>query len=202
MFKFDNPFAATTASAAGGKATPLAGLAGNVYAARRGSAASDENGMAAARSPTFGAGRREAPRAGRSGFSIDPARIEAYRRRSAGCIGMAEQADKDRHNASAKLAAQERQARRFIDERTKVPDDLAARIRQLQVESDAAEANYDAVSNEIQGILSVWGPIEKYVDERKADNLDDMRKQVDSQLWRDRQEYMDWLASRNEERQA
>ncbi len=201
MLKFDNPFSPTTASAAGGNATPLAGLAGSVYAARRG-AASSKNGTATAPSSTIGAGRREAPRAGRRGFSIDPARIEAYRRRSAGCMGMAEQADKDRRNASSNLAAQERQARRFIDERTKVPDDLAARIRQLQAESDAAEANYAAVSNEIQSILSVWNPIEKYVDERKADNLDDIRKQVDSQPWRDRQEYLDWYASLNEEGQA
>lgn len=201
MFKFDNPFSPTTASAAGGNATPLAGLAGSVYAARRG-ATSDENVTAAAPSSMFGAGRREAPRAGRRGFSIDPARLEAYRRRSAGCMGMAEQADKERRNASSNLAAQERQARRFIDERTKVPDDLVARIRQLQAASDAAEANYAAVSNDIQGILSVCDPIEKYVDERKADNLDDMRKQVDSQLWRDQQEQTDWLASFNRERRA
>jgi hypothetical protein len=117
-------------------------------------------------------------------------------------MGMAEQADEERRNASSNLAAQERQARRFIDERTKVPDDLVARIRQLQAASDAAEANYAAVSNDIQGILSVCDPIEKYVVERKADNLDDMRKQVDSQLWRDQQEQTDWLASFNRERRA
>lgn len=173
MLKFDNPFAAGAANA-DAKTLPQAG---NVYAARRVTAQSgaadgtSNTNASTARPLMYAAGRRER-RTGRAGFSIDPARLESYRRRAAGCRGMTEKADDDRRKAGKALDTQKYQARRFIDNGQKVPTDLVARMKELQVQSDAAEANYAAVSEEIQGILSIAEHIEKYADEHKAQGSD------------------------------
>lgn len=172
MLKFDNPFAAGSANA-DAKTLPQAG---DVYAARRvthqsEAAGGTSNASASTALPLmYAAGRRER-RAGRAGFSIDPDRLEAYLRRRAGCRGMANKADDDRRKAEKALDAQKYQARRFIDNRQGVPADLVARIRELQVQADAAEANYAAVSSEIQEVLSIAERVEKYVDECKADDI-------------------------------
>lgn len=190
MFDFDNPFSPANVSAAA-KALPSAG---DVYSARSATSQSDAasgtsnaTGLRLGRPLMYGAGRRER-RAGRVGFSIDHARLEAYRRRSAGCRGMADKADDDRRKAEKALDAQKYQARRFIDNRQGVPADLAARIKELQVQSDAADANYAAVSGEIQGILSVAERIEKYVEEQKADNVAARRQEIEERELREYQE--------------
>jgi len=191
MLEFDNPF--LPGSAATETKAPSLPSAAAVYSARRPSDQSNVAGHAApaATSPSarplmYAAGRRER-RAGRSGFSIDPARLEAYRRRSAGCRGSTDKADDDRRKAQNTLDAQKYQARRFIDNRQAVPAALVARIKELQTELDAADANYAAVSDEIQGILSIADRIEKYADEYKAEDVAARRQEIEERALREYQ---------------
>lgn len=193
MLEFDNPFLPGSATTEA-KVSPLPSAAA-VYSARRPNAQSNVANPAppAATSPSprplmYAAGRRER-RTGRVGFSIDPARLEAYRRRSAGCRGMADKSDDDRRKAQNALDAQKYQARRFIDNRQGVPAELVARIKELKVKSDATDANCAAVSGEIQAILSIADRIEKYADEHKAEDVAARRQEIEERALREYQEF-------------
>lgn len=111
-------------------------------------------------------------RRGYEGFSIDPARLEAYLRRKAACIGISQQVNDDRRKADSAYEAKRSQAQRYTSERKRVPEELAVEVALLKAEFDAATKRYDEAGEESNSILEIVGRIEKYVDQHKAARRD------------------------------
>ena len=108
-------------------------------------------------------------RLGHRDFTIDPDRLEAYRRRKAAVRGIAQQTEDDRRKADRAYEVVLSQARRHTAERKRVPDSLAAEMARLKQELDVAQSRYDEAAQENLVILAIAERIEKYVLQHAAD---------------------------------
>lgn len=108
---------------------------------------------------------------GREGFSIDAARLAAYRQRKAGIVGIFNDAHQRLRDANKALSVAEINARRIGGKDT----EQKAFYQKTLVE---AQRNYESVENEVsalgedaQALLSIVALIEEYVTDQRWEGV-------------------------------